>query len=248
MDLELTYIGGPTALMKVNGFRFLTDPTFDPAPADYQSGPSVLHKFTGPRLTPESVGHVDVVLLSHDHHSDNLDHAGRAFLGRADRVITTVAGAERLGGNAVGLAPWQSLDLTAPDTSVIRVTSTPARHGPAHMDRGPVSGFVLTLIEEPENSIYFSGDTVWYEGVQEVGEKFQIRTALLNLGAAQVDAVGPFHLTMTADEAVTFARVFPNATIVPLHFEGWKHFSEGREKIETVFASAKLSGRLKWLA
>ena len=53
------------------------------------------------RLVPSEVGAVDAVLLSHDQHADNLDHAGRAFLPRAARVLTTVIGAPRIGGHAV---------------------------------------------------------------------------------------------------------------------------------------------------
>jgi hypothetical protein len=46
-------------------------------------------KSTGPALTPESRGPIDVVLLSHEHHSDNLDPDGRAFLPRAARVLSS---------------------------------------------------------------------------------------------------------------------------------------------------------------
>ncbi|HVZ19045.1 MAG TPA: MBL fold metallo-hydrolase [Terriglobales bacterium] len=247
MDVELTYVGGPTAVIHLDGLCFLTDPTFDLAPTNYPYPAGVLHKTLGPAQPPESLGHVDAVLLSHDHHPDNLDNAGREFLKQSRIVITTPAGAERLRGNAIGLAPWQAMDVRSADDRVVRVTATPARHGPAHLDRGPVIGFVLTPISQPENSIYFSGDTVWYEGVEEVASRFHIRTALLNLGAAKVEAVGPWHLTMTAEEAVTFAHAFPDATIVPLHFEGWEHFTEGQKDIEDAFAGAGLSSRLRWL-
>ena len=54
----------------------------------------------------DAIGDVDAVLLSHDQHADNLDHAGRDFLNSAGRVLTTVAGAKRLDGHAEGLAPW----------------------------------------------------------------------------------------------------------------------------------------------
>jgi L-ascorbate metabolism protein UlaG (beta-lactamase superfamily) len=69
---------------------------------------------------------------------------------------------------------------------------------------------------------------------------------MLNLGAARVPEVGPFHLTMTAVEAVEAARAFACAAIVPLHFEGWAHFSEGREEISQAFAAAGLNDRLRW--
>jgi hypothetical protein len=54
---------------------------------------------------PPRWGSLDAVLLSHDQHDDNLDSAGRGLLPGADAVITTIAGAKRLGGDARGLAP-----------------------------------------------------------------------------------------------------------------------------------------------
>jgi L-ascorbate metabolism protein UlaG (beta-lactamase superfamily) len=73
---------------------------------------------------------IDAVLLSHDHHGDNLDAAGRALLPSAGAVVTTAPGARRLGLGARGLAPWGTTVLEAPDRPPIRVTATPARHGP----------------------------------------------------------------------------------------------------------------------
>lgn len=242
----LTHIGGPTALIDFGGVRLLTDPTFDPAGSDYVTGPVTLRKLSPPALTVEQVGAVDVVLLSHDHHADNLDQAGRSLLSSARTVLTTEEGAARLGGGSVGLQPWQTVDLPAGQSRTLRVVATPARHGPAEADRGPVIGFVIFFTDDPEGAIYFSGDTVWYEGVADVAQRFAIRSAILNLGAARVSVVGPFHLTMTADEAVEAARAFSGASIVPLHFEGWAHFSEGREEIAQAFAAAGLSHRLRW--
>ena len=246
--LRATYIGGPTALFELGGLRLLTDPTFDAAGAELVTPAYTLTKSRGPALPAERLGPIDAVLLSHDHHFDNLDGAGRKVLASAGRVITTVAGAGRLGGSAVGLEPWQKLDLPAPDGGVVRVTATPARHGPAHADRGPVIGFHLARPERPRRGLYLSGDTVWYEGVAEVARRLPVEVAVLYVGAAQVAAVGPFPLTFTAEEAVAAARVFADATIVPLHFEGWRHFTESRAEIDTAFALAGLAHRLRWLA
>src|SRR6185369_13137328 len=106
--LRLTYIGGPTALLEIGGLRLLTDPTFDPAGDEYPSGPATLRKTAGPAVSLGDLGPVDYVLLSHDHHFDNLDHAGRSMLPQARAVLTTVEGAGRLGGNSLGLPPWQT--------------------------------------------------------------------------------------------------------------------------------------------
>ena len=129
MTLTITLIGGPTALIEIDGFRLLTDPTFD-GPGDYQLPHVKLEKLTGPAMSARDVGPIDAVLLSHDQHSDNLDHSGRDFLAEAKRVLTTEAGAKRLGGKTEGFAPWASTELKKGGRS-LTVTATPARHGPA---------------------------------------------------------------------------------------------------------------------
>jgi L-ascorbate metabolism protein UlaG (beta-lactamase superfamily) len=244
---RVTYIGGPTALLEVGGLRLLTDPTFDPAGSEYPTSVYTLRKTQGPAVSAEQVGVVDAVLLSHDHHSDNLDNSGRALVSSARRVITTPTGADRLGAPVIGLEPWQSLEIPTADGGVLRVTSTPARHGPTGGDRGPVTGFVLELVGQREPVVYITGDTVWYEGVAEVARRFAVDAVLLFDGAARVPEVGPEHLTFDAHEAVTLARAFPAAVIVPLHYEGWEHFSEGRPELERAFDTAGIASRLVWL-
>jgi L-ascorbate metabolism protein UlaG (beta-lactamase superfamily) len=244
---RITYIGGPTAMIEIFGLRFLTDPTFDPPGNDYKNGPVTLSKVEGPAISQNSLGHIDAVLLSHDHHADNLDSAGRAFLKTVPAVYTTIAAAERLQGGAVGLAPWQSIDIPTTD-GVVRVTGTPARHGPSHSDRGPVTGFVVSSGDSFSDSLYISGDTVWYEGIADVARRYPVAVAVLFLGAAQVEQVGPWPLTMTAPDAIHAAKAFSSATIVPLHYSGWKHLRESRKDVETAFAAAGLSHRLQWLS
>jgi len=124
------------------------------------------------------------------------------------------------------------------------VTAVPARHGPAGGDRGPVLGFV---VEGEGRRVYFSGDTVWFDGIEEITRRFRPDVALLNLGAAMVAAAGPHHLTFTAAEGVELARRWPATPIVPLHFEGWQHFTEGRADIENAFRAAGLEKRVRWL-
>jgi hypothetical protein len=79
-----------------------------------------------------------------------------------------------------------------------------------------------------------------------VSRRFTPGVALLFMGAARVREVGPAHLTLTAAEAVAVAQAFPEAFIVPLHFEGWAHFSESRAEIDRAFAAAGLADRLRW--
>lgn len=242
-SLRMKHVGGPTLYFELGGVRFLTDPTFDPAGSEYKSGTFTLSKVSGPSISADQLQPIDVVLLSHDHHFDNFDRQGREFATKARTVFTTSAGADRLGGNAIGLEPWGERSVASPPAGNVRITATPARHGPAGGDRGPVIGFV---VEGEGHTVYVSGDTVWFDGVDETLRRFpRIDVAVLFLGAAHVPVL-PSHITFTAEEAVRVARAIPEATIVPVHYEGWKHFTESRREIERAFDSAGLADRLDW--
>ena len=246
MTLSITLIGGPTALIEVDGFRLLTDPTFD-APGAYQLPHVKLEKLSGPALGPETIGEVDAVLLSHDQHADNLDHSGKAFLAKARRVLTTVAGATRLGNHAEGLLPWATTELTTSDARSLTITATPARHGPAGIEplSGDVIGFVLTSKDNDRRPIYISGDTVWYDGVAEVARRFKAGVVLPFAGAAQTR--GPFHLTMDTNDTIETARAFPDAVIVPLHTDGCAHFRQNANDLRASFDTLGFGPRLKIL-
>ena len=234
-------VGGPTAVLELGGLRLLTDPTFDP-PGEQPRG---LVKLRGPALGPDDVGDVDIVLLSHDHHPDNLDTAGREFLPRARQVLTTVAGAERLGGNAVGLEPWSSLQVER-----LTVTAVPAQHGPDGSDEvmGPVIGFVLTADDLP--AVYVSGDNASVDVVRRIADRVgPIDLAVLFVGGASIPArFDGAYLTMSNAGAVEAAGVLGARAIVPVHFDGWAHFSESGDDLRAAFDAAGLADRLKLLA
>ena len=174
----LTLIGGPTLLIEYAGLRILTDPAFD-QPRSYPSAGITLTKKTGPALSVDEVLPIDIVLVSHEQHLDNLDHSGRAMLAHAKHVFTTPAGAPNLGANATGIATWGNTTVVLPDGRTLTITSTPARHGPHGFEpiSGDVTGFVLQVEEGP--AIYVSGDTVWYSALAEIPERFPVGLAIL---------------------------------------------------------------------
>ncbi len=250
-QVRFTHIGGPTALIEIGALRFLTDPTFEPAGYRYPpESPHALVKTGPPAIAAPDLGRIDTVLLSHDHHADNLDAAGRDVLAQADETLTTPAGAERLGGNARGVATWETVTVTGADGLKVRVTATPARHGPEAITHlvGDVTGFLLEWEGQRRGALYISGDTVLFEGVEEVARRYRVGIALLHCGAARSQRLGPDPLTLTGVEAAQLAQMLGEATIIPIHYEGWAHFSEGREAIERAFAGSAAESRLRFLA
>ena len=239
--LRVTHIGGPTVLVEVAGWRILTDPTFDDPGRRYHFGWGTgSRKLTGPAISARDLGPIDAVLLTHDHHADNLDDAGRALLPAAGTVITTTSGAKRLGGSTRGLEPWASTQIQGSGRPSIDITATPCRHGPplAHAFVGDVIGFALRWDGQEHGALWISGDTVLYDGVREVASRLQVGVAILHLGAARFPVTGPVHYTMTARNAVELCRLVRPRTVLPVHYEGWSHFRQGRTAIEAEFATA----------
>lgn len=243
-------LGGPTALFEYGGLRFLTDPTFD-APGGYpRPGGRPLTKTAPPAASPAELGRVDVVLLSHDEHPDNLDGSGRALLADVPLTLTTPDGARRLGGGARGLADWESIDLDRPGGGTITVTGLPAIHGPGARElvepiTGQVVGFALTGEGLP--TVYVSGDNASLDAVKDIAERFgPVDTAILFAGAPRFPVLfDGAPLVLDSAQAAQAAEILGARRVVPVHYDSWAHFTEGREDLVAAFTAAGLADRLR---
>ena len=141
MKAKFTYLVGPTYLIEIGSFRFLSDPGFDPKGTEKSEGPGHdLKKNMAPPLPIEEIGKIDAVFVSHAHHFDNLDNSGRAWLPKWGRILTDKNSAELLRGHvdAEALATWQSTELTNEQGETINVTAMPAVHTNNEDIRGAV--------------------------------------------------------------------------------------------------------------
>ncbi len=243
MHATVTPVGGPTLLLDVAGVRLLTDPTLDDAGGTYSLGPVTLVKTSAPALSPGQLGLLDVVLLTHDQHPDNLDRAGRALLAEVPLVLTTPAAAARLGANAVGLRPGDTVEVCGASGRVT-VTATEAVHGPTPLlpVLGEVTGFLVTAPDRA--SIYVGGDNVSLDGVVAATERADIALAVLHGGAARLPAFGPTTLSFSVADLVEAARLLGRAPVLVVHDDGWNHLTEHAEEVAAAFAAAGLLGRL----
>jgi hypothetical protein len=58
---------------------------------------------------------------------------------------------------------------------------------------------------------------------------------------------GPYHLTMDNNDAIETAHAFPQARIVAVHNQGWRHFTESQADLAQAFAALGLAARLQTL-
>ncbi|GAA4192786.1 MBL fold metallo-hydrolase [Streptosporangium oxazolinicum] len=248
-QVPVRVFGGPTALFEYGGLRFLTDPTFD-EPGDYwRDGRRVLTKTAPSSGGPADLGRVDVVLLSHDEHPDNLDDSGRALLAGVPLTLTTPEGGQRLGDGARGLADWETVELDRPGGGTVTVTGVPALHGPGAREEvepitGQVVGFALTGEGLP--TVYVSGDNASLDAVKEIAGRFgPVDTAILFAGAPRFPALfDGAPIVLDSVQAAEAARILDARQVVPVHYDSWAHFTEGRDELVAAFTAAGLADRL----
>jgi L-ascorbate metabolism protein UlaG (beta-lactamase superfamily) len=228
--MKVTYLGTACVLIEYAGLRIVTDPAFDPAGTSYSLGPwyaprswfSSTRSYQSP-LTVEQLGTTDLVLISHDHHPDNLDTAGRRVLDAAGAIITNPAAARRL-GSATGLATGQSTTVGR-----VRVTAVPARHGPPRTPQvNEVTGFLLEADGEP--TTWISGDTVLSGELRDwLGANGPIDVAIMHAGGVRFPRAPYFRrflFTMDAAQAAQAVAIGKPAVVIPIHRAGWSHFQD----------------------
>ncbi|MFC7531829.1 MBL fold metallo-hydrolase [Actinoplanes sp. GCM10030250] len=249
--VDVRVFGGPTALFEFGGLRFLTDPTFD-GPGDYPlPRGDKLTKTAPSAITVDELGPVDVVLLSHDQHPDNLDSSGREVALGVPLTLTTKSGADRLAGAARGvvrgLASWEAVELKRPAGGSLTVTAVPALHGPEGSEPvvGEVTGFVLTGDGLP--SVYVSGDNASLDRVGQIADRFgPVDVAILFAGAVRPGMLDYALLTLDSAMAAEAAVMLGARQVVPVHYDSWAHFSEGREELVEAFEKAGITDRVSW--
>ncbi|QKJ18964.1 MBL fold metallo-hydrolase [Microbacterium hominis] len=251
--MKVTRIGGPTILVELHQWRILIDPTFDPPGRRYPFalGTSSV-KTRGPAITAAELGPVDVILVSHDHHADNLDDTGRALLPTATHVVTTRAGARRLGlPNVHGLTAGHTLVLEAEGKEPLRVTATPGRHGPpfSRLIVGDVIGFLLRRNHQLRDDIWITGDTVLTRQLTHAARRLNVDVAIVNAGGVRFGITGPIDYTMTGADAVKLVGLLQPTVAIPAHYDGWSHFRDGETGMRAAIRDAPthIRERFRWL-
>ncbi|KAG9085829.1 hypothetical protein FRC06_003433 [Ceratobasidium sp. 370] len=249
----MTFIGTATAILNIDGVRFITDPAFDEAGTEYERPNITLKVLTGPALQLHDLPAIDAVLLSHEHHPDNLDLSGRALLeGRT--VVTTADGARNLSPrpSVHAVRPWETITLKIAGKE-FNITGTPCVHTPD----GETTGFILETpsfgvsSEGLPNAIYISGDTIYLEELAEMRKRFHIVLAILNLGEVSIPLPGmpePVQITLGSKTAAKLIHEIEPDVVVPMHFDSWAHFIESSGQAAKVFEEEGLKDKVLWLA
>jgi L-ascorbate metabolism protein UlaG (beta-lactamase superfamily) len=247
------FAGAATTVISLGGFTILTDPDFLRPGDEAAIGP----RLTTERLTEPAIGiaqlpPLDLCVLSHVH-GDRWNHAGAEHLPRSLPIVTTRQAArvlERQGFRGRHpLRPWQGMTIRKGDRW-LKVTSTPARHGP---------GLVGSLLPEVMGSIlewgrgsgeagfrmHVSGDTVYYEGLRQIKARFaRIDLALLHLGGARIPGAT---VTMDAGQGMRWVNRIAPALTIPISYDDYAAFTSPLRDFVDAVERASMDGHVQYL-
>ncbi len=206
----ITFWGHSTAYIDVNGTGIVTDPLFE---SKYVFA---FHPRQIPSPDREAYDQAKIVVISHAHQ----DHLNRQSLQRfsAGTVILCPAPvAEHLEEFGSRVHIMEPGDRYAFPGGVI--TAVAAHHPGGRWSRkarhdGRALGYV---IEGAGATVYYTGDSEYFDGFKEVGETFRPDLALVNV-----------NVHMQPHEAAQVIEDLGNPTFVPLHFGAYGGSQSGR--------------------
>ncbi len=164
----ILWIGHNTFLLRINGEYWLTDPVFSKRVV-------ILKRITPPGISMKDLNELTEkvnVVISHNHY-DHFDADSIRELPAGSKFFTPLGlkGLIHSLGKAdvTELDWWQNIDLG----SGVKLHCVPVQHWSRRIGQAMNStlwaGFILTT---PSVTVYFGGDSGYFKGYREIGEKF----------------------------------------------------------------------------
>jgi L-ascorbate metabolism protein UlaG (beta-lactamase superfamily) len=210
--MRVTFVNHATLLIQMDDLNILTDPIWSERTSPVSFAGPRRHRPPGIRF--DDLPTIDLIVVSHNHY-DHLDLPTLLRLQQRDRprIVTPLGNGALMRRHgvdgAIELDWWQSDG---------NVTVVPARHFCARAisdrDRNLWGGFVIS---GPSGHAYFAGDTGWGAHFAEIGARFDIRVALLPIGAYLPRwFMQPVHIDPA--QAVDAHAALGARTSVPMHY------------------------------
>ena len=214
-ELGLTFIGHASFFVQIGGLNVLIDPNF-------ARWLFVLKRLRQPGIYVRDLPAIDLVLVTHAH----FDHLHRPPL----RAIVQQTRRQRSAPPSI-IVPHHVFDLVS-DLGFedvievdwwnsyrhrdVTVTHVPSRHWGARIIKDSHRGYGGYVLRSGKHSVYHAGDTAYFAGFREIGQRLSPELALLPIGAYNPPSFRNVHAN-PADATRAFLDL--NARwMVPMHY------------------------------
>ena len=233
--MKYQLIRNATAKLFYGNAVFLLDPAF----AKKGTGPS----YAGEKHSPlvdmpcmmwEAESRTDAIVLSHIH-SDHFDAAAAEALDKDHpMLIQPEDEGNELLKDFIDVRPG-----TSGIFNEVAYERVPARHGtsPAVLeDMGPGTGVVF--MAAGEDTLYWAGDTVWFEGVEEAIRTFAPKVIVVHAGSAMWNGEP---IIMNEEDVIRVCKAAPEAKVIAVHMECCDHCVVTRDSLRKAADAAGIS-------
>jgi len=245
-ELGVTFIGHASFFLQMGGLNILIDPNF-------ARWLFVLKRLRQPGLQIRDLPAIDLVLVTHAH----FDHLHRPSL----RSIVQQT-RRRRGQPPTVVVPKQVFDLVADlgfDEIVemdwwsnyrhknLTITHVPSRHWGARILKDAHRGYGGYVLRDNKHSVYHAGDTAYFPGFREIGQRLAPQVALLPIGAYNPPTFRNVH-TSPADATRAFVDL-KSSWFVPMHYGTFRLSHEPMEEpLQLLDQEARAAGIEKKVA
>lgn len=240
--LRVTWLGHATILLEIDGYRLLLDPVFSKRVSPFQwLGPKRFHE---PPLPITDVPVCDAILISHDHY-DHMDMLALKRLAKSERqtktrfIVPLGAGAHLeywgIAAERISELDWhESVELGS-----LKFVAEKARHFSGRSFNRNTTLWCSFAILGPTHRVFYSGDSGYFPGYTEIGQKHgPFDFSIFGIGAYDPAWQG---VHFTPEEAIQAHRDLGAKVLLPVHWGTFNlAFHPWTEPAERVIAAAAL--------
>ena len=237
----IIWLGHASFYIRLGGMVMLIDPVFYDVP--------FVKRFSKHALSPADVGHVDYLLISHDHRDHCQERSIREIVQRNPQVeILTGLQMDKLlkrwvPSAKVQCAGWYQQFRTKPNLAICFL---PTRHWSkrSYNDTNTRLWGAFT-IQSSSHTLYFGGDTAYGNHFKEVAALFpKIDVALLGVGAYKPSWLMT-HVHISPQQAVEACNELGAAIMIPMHYGTFDLRDEPPGEPVATLIALKAQGVLK---
>ncbi|KAI0074962.1 Metallo-hydrolase/oxidoreductase [Panus rudis PR-1116 ss-1] len=234
---KLVWVGNATCIIEHECIRFMTDPNFLHQGDHVHLGPGITTtRVKDPAFDYVNCPAVDFILLSHLH-EDHFDTLVASKLRRDIPIVSTPHACTNLtsqGFTALySLDTWQKI-VVMKGADRLTITAMPGKHTLGLIDKAndvlhaipPVMSSLVTFekVDGSAYNLYVSGDTLYYDELKEIHEKYpHIHLALIHFGATTLPVIRVM-VTMDAEQGIKLLCALQPDQAIPIHMDDYNVF------------------------
>lgn len=250
--VQMQHIRNATTKITYAGQTFLVDPLL----AAKGAYPGFDGTFHSERRNPmvdlpvpaeEVLESVDAVIVTHTH-LDHWDGGEHQFVPKdIPLFVQHEADAEMIRGQG-----YTDVRILGEDTDFegVSLTRTGGQHGTdemyANSELGAFLGDAMGVVFEAPDAptVYFVGDTIWRDEVDEALAEFDPEVIVLNAAEARLKGFTG-SIIMSKDDVLRAAQAAPDATVVAVHMDAINHMNLSRDQLRDYVEQNGIEDRVR---